>query len=663
MHFATRTLKLLLLLFAVLSLSVHQALAAVDPAKLSDNQKKFLDAYEAIKANDRPLISKYKSQLKNYSLYPYLTYLDYKYHFKDTPNRAIEAFLNNTLNSPLPFFLKAKWLHHLAQTDQWDMYLKHYQENEYRSVSLKCYFIQASIARKKTGQAKPKAQTLWQTHIALPKACRPVIRFLRKEKLITGSMVWSKARLAMEKGKLNQAKKIGRDLSETGRRSLNFWIATYKTPKKVTRAIPAYISPVVRQAIFMQGIQRLAYSEPELALKTLEQRAAQYGLNQQELADLQSRISLRFAYQYHPKASTYLAKIDQASKNEKTLDWELQVAIRESNWVSYLDLYALLPEKQQHETRWRYWKARALSELNQTQKAQPIFKALAQKRNFYGFMAADRLNQPYQFNPTPSQKKSLSKMAQKYPQLKVIQELIAINWKLSLKREWYHLLDHIDENDFEAIANFMSDWNQHNLAIQTISKVKKWDDLSLRFPTPYKQPVLQAANKNTIDPAWVYGVIRRESAFSPNISSSVGAVGLMQLMPKTARYIGRKLGFKKRQYTRLTSPESNIKLGSAYLSYLHKKYNGSRVLATAAYNAGPHRVDQWIPKDTIMSADQWIDTIPFSETRAYVKAVLEYTTIFKSMLNKKYDRLENFMHPIGLPKTLSAHKMDRKPQS
>jgi soluble lytic murein transglycosylase len=137
----------------------------------------------------------------------------------------------------------------------------------------------------------------------------------------------------------------------------------------------------------------------------------------------------------------------------------------------------------------------------------------------------------------------------------------------------------------------------------------------------------------------------------------------MQLMPKTARYIGRKIGLKKRQYTRLTIPESNIELGSAYLSYLSDKYNGSRVLATAAYNAGPTRVDQWIPQDKVLSADQWIETIPFSETRAYVKAVLEYTTIFKSMLNKKYDRLENFMHPIGHHKTLSQTDGRNAPNS
>lgn len=654
---------LTLLLFVAFGLQQPAAASTPDPAQLTQNQRTFLDAYEATKANDRPLIAKYQAELKDYPLYPYLVYLDYKYHIKDTPPALIQGFIDTHPNSPLPFFLKRKWLYYLGKTHQWSLYLKQYEPGEYSSTTLKCYDLRAQMQVQHTEKTDRQMQALWQSELNLPGTCKPVKKYLRKHKLITGSMVWTKAQLAMKKGKLKTAKNIGRDLSAQERKALNYWIDTFRHPKNVTRDMPSYVSPVIRKAIFKQGIQRLSYSEPELALKTLKQRAEQYGLNRQEESHLQSRVSLRFAYQYHPKASEYLAQIDRAGKDERTLEWELQVTIRESNWVNYLDLYALLPPEEQSESRWLYWKARALAELNQQEDARPIFQTLAKQRSFYGFLSADRLQQPYQFNPTPSQKKDLAKMVKKYPQLEVMQELIAIQWKLSLKREWYNLLKNIDQNDFEAIANFMADWDQHNLAIQTISRVKKWDDLSLRFPTPYREPVMQAANKNTIDPAWVYGVMRRESAFSPTISSPVGAVGLMQLMPKTARYIGRKIGLKKRQYTRLTIPESNIELGSAYLSYLSDKYNGSRVLATAAYNAGPTRVDQWIPQDKVLSADQWIETIPFSETRAYVKAVLEYTTIFKSMLNKKYDRLENFMHPIGHHKTLSQTDGRNAPNS
>ncbi|MGC9387316.1 MAG: transglycosylase SLT domain-containing protein, partial [Hydrogenovibrio sp.] len=620
---------------------------------LTDNQKKFLQAYKAVKANDRPLIAKYQAELKDYSLAPYIRYLDYSYHLKDIPPAQIEQFIHRHPSSPLPRFLKRKWLKHLGRNKDWTSYLKHYQPGEYSNKDLTCYYYRAQIQQTpKQFQPQP-LQTLWQENATLPNACSPLESYLRKHQLITGSMVWAKASEAMRKGHTKTARRIGRDLSKQDQKALNYWIDVYRHPNKVTNTVPAYVSPVIRKSIFKQGIQRLAYSDPEKALETLKSRGQQYGLSAEEEGRLQSRVSLRFAYQYHPKASEYLAEIDRAAKDERTLEWEMQLAIRESEWVNYLDIYRILPSEQQQESRWRYWQARALSELKHNQAANPIFKDLAQERSFYGFLSADRLNLPYQFNPSPSDTQDIATLMQKYPQLEVMQELIAIDWKISLNREWYHLLKQLDRDDFEAIAVFMAEREQHNLAIQTVSRVQKWDDLSLRFPTPYKEPIMQAADKNTLDPAWVYGVIRRESAFSPDISSPVGAIGLMQVMPKTARYIGRKIGLNKRQYTRLTIPESNIELGSAYLGYLSEKYNGNRVLATAAYNAGPSRVDKWIPDRTQIAADQWIDTIPFSETRAYVKAVMEYTTIFKSMLNKKYDRLENFMHPIGHHKTLS----------
>ena len=157
----------------------------------------------------------------------------------------------------------------------------------------------------------------------------------------------------------------------------------------------------IKKQIFKQGVKRLSYSKPELALKILKNKAEQYGLKEKQTRQLSRQISLRFAYKYHPMAKQYLAQLDKAAKDTKVLDWEMQVAIRESDWVHYLDLYNLLPIKQKNKNRWRYWRARAMNELNQEKEAQPIFKALAKNRNFYGFMSADFLGQPYQFNPVP----------------------------------------------------------------------------------------------------------------------------------------------------------------------------------------------------------------------------------------------------------------------
>lgn len=271
---------------------------------------------------------------------------------------------------------------------------------------------------------------------------------------------------------------------------------------------------------------------------------------------------------------------------------------------------------------------------------------MAQQRHYYGFLAADRLKKPYQFNPDPVTQIAPKVLIKKYPELQRIQELMAIDWTLSAKREWYHLLQRIDKNELQAVAVLANQWQEYTQSIRSLAKAKKWNHLTLRFPTPYKGPVMQSAKQHKVDAAWVYGVMRRESAFSAQARSSAGALGLMQLMPKTAQYIGKKQGVKGKLYKNLTDATNNIELGSAYLSYLYKKYDNNQVLATAAYNAGPNRIKSWRPLNNALPSDQWIDSIPFNETRAYIKAVLEYSTIFQSMLHKKYDRLSDAMPPI-----------------
>ncbi|KUJ73102.1 lytic transglycosylase [Thiomicrospira sp. WB1] len=651
------TLSLGLVLVVTSSLS-H---AAVDRSQLTEEQRSFLEAYEAIKANDRPLIARYKQTLKDYSLYPYLVYLDYKHHLSVTPDRLVAYFLERySPDSPLPRRLKDRWLRKLGKQQKWDTFLTHYRPGEYRAKDLSCYYYRARLDVSTQDSALNEDMlAFWQTNLTLPRQCNPVTAHLKKHNLITGARVWQKVIRAMHKGHTRTAKRLARDLSATDQKQLRFWIKVYRHPERIEQALPGFVTPVIRKEIFKQALQRLSYQDPENALSELAKRREQYGLNQKEHDALHTRLSLRLAYRHHPKAKDFLKQVDVENKDVDAMHWEMRSTIREGDWEHYLSLYERLPQTEQQDERWQYWLARALDELNKDPAAVRIWQSLAKTRSYYGFLSADRLNLPYRFNPATTNPTPLPELKQKYPQINILEELKAIGWRYSFKREWYHLLDRLDEADFEGVAQLMSNWNQHALAIQTVSRVKKWDDLSLRFPTPYKEPVLQAADDNQIDPAWVYGVIRRESAFSADISSPAGAIGLMQLLPRTARYIGRQNGFKKRDYTRLTRPESNIALGSAYLRYLIDKYQGNRVMATAAYNAGPKRVDAWRPERRALPADRWVETIPFNETRKYVKAVLEYTTIFQSNLKGRYDRLQNVM-PVIPPKQLDADRHQKK---
>lgn len=613
---------------------------------LSKDQQTFLDAYQAIQANDRKSIAKYKAQLKNYELYPYVLYHDYRLHLKNTPPSLITQFVKNNQNNYLGDRLYTKWLKQLGQGKQWKNYLKHYKPQ--KSRDLQCYFARAQAQHKQVDQALKSAQKLWVSDNYLSKACLPLAKLLRKHKKLNGSMIWERINLAMQKNRTTLAKTLAKDLSTKERKMFNTWLSVYNKPHKITKALPKSMNAVVKKRTFTQGVKRLARKDPNQALKSLNQFYKQYGLSTSQYNSIKRSIALRTAYRYKPQAEGFLKDVNgNGGASEDSLRWQAQIALKSSNWTLLLDTIELMDNEQQEDKQWQYWKARALEASGDEKTAKKIYQKLAKQRNYYAFLAADILKVDYQFNPDPVKPIDSKILVKKYPQLQRMQELLAIDWLTSAKREWYSLLGELKSDELHAVAILTNEWQQYSMAITTAAKAKKWNDLSVRFPTPHKTPVMQSADKHGVDPSWVYGVIRRESAFSHDIQSSAGAIGLMQLMPQTAKYIGRKIGIRKTPKSVLTQPKTNIELGSAYLAYLHKKYDGNKVLATASYNAGPKRVNTWIPKDHSLPADQWVDSIPFTETRAYVKAVLEYSTIFKSLLNKKYDRLNDVMPRIG----------------
>lgn len=625
---------------------------AVNSDKLTKNQKKFLFAYDAIKSNDRPLISLYKKRLKSYNLLPFLNYYDIIYNFETTPASQINRYLRNKDNRLLKSKLIHNYLKYLGKEKKHQQFLQHFQPETHTNQTLQCY---AYLAKFKTGKADKKtlklAKNLWKNQLYVSKNCRGLDQYLKQNKKITAAMIWQRIIKNMHAGRLSKAKKLSSNLSTKDKKNVRFWIKAYKKPLlALEKNMPSFVAPTIRKNIFKQAIHRYSYSNPQKSIQLLKLKSEQYGLSKNETIKLKQKFSLRLAYKYHPKAESYLATLKTATTDKDVLRWRLQLTIRESNWLTYLDLYELLPADKQQDKRWRYWKARSYEALNRKKQAHEIYQSLAKSRSYYGFLAADKLGLQYKFNHVKSNHYSTDDLLKKYPQLGLMQELIAIDWQTNLRRVWGDLLRKADKKDIEAIANYLSTLNQHTFAIQTIAKVKKWNDLSLRFPTPYKNLIKKTAQKDNIDPAWVYGVIRRESAFSTTVQSSAGAIGLMQLMPATAKYIGKKIGFNQTQKLHLKTAKPNIKLGSAYLNYLSDKFDGNKVLATAAYNAGPHRVDRWLPKNKSMAADQWIDTITFTETRDYVKAVLEYSIIFQSKLDQRYDTLKNLMPAIPAKK-------------
>jgi soluble lytic murein transglycosylase len=224
-------------------------------------------------------------------------------------------------------------------------------------------------------------------------------------------------------------------------------------------------------------------------------------------------------------------------------------------------------------------------------------------------------------------------------------ELYALGRIIDARREWFHMVKRLDDEELRATARILADWGWIDRAIFTAARARYWDDLELRFPLRHRTLVDRYADERQLDPAWVYGVLRQESAFTADVRSSAGAVGLMQLMPATARRVAREYKMAAPSDKALIDPETNISLGTGYLRMMLDDLSSNRILATAAYNAGPHRVKRWLPPDT-MDADIWIELIPFRETRLYVQRVMAYAAIYERRLGETPTRLSKRMRDI-----------------
>jgi len=263
------------------------------------------------------------------------------------------------------------------------------------------------------------------------------------------------------------------------------------------------------------------------------------------------------------------------------------------------------------------------------------FSGLSQERSFYGFISSELLNKPLQLNQqlsTPSNDQITRVLST--PGIVRAWELYQIKEDAYARSEWNLAITRMPAEDRGIAAQLADQWGWHHHAIMAAARSDIRDNLKLRFPTAYQSTVTSNASKNGIAKDWVFSLIRQESAFSYQAKSPVGALGMMQIMPATAKQISKNMGIRYKGKYSLLQPEKNIQLGTRYMGQLLKRFQGNTILATAAYNAGPNRAKRWQPKYTPMAGDIWIETIPYKETRNYVKNVMTYQAIYRSHLGQ-----------------------------
>jgi soluble lytic murein transglycosylase len=622
--------------------------SAQDAVQDEDSRRRdYLAALEALKAGQTARFKTLYARLDGYILRGYLDYETLKNRVATAPAADIEQFLEENSQAPISDVIRKKWLRILARRGDWDTFLKEYQDIE-DEPELQC--LRLSHLLKTSEQQAPlmaEAETLWLTGKPLPAACDPVFAAWRKAGHMTSEKVWARIRLAMESRNLQLAAQLARYLDPSERVWVSRWQAMHRDPVRQLQRIDYPVETPVARTIVTHGIVRLAYRDPEEAMAQWQRLKEKYQFFGEDENYVLRNISILAAQDQLPQALAWLSAVSADPGDETLLLWRVKTALRTGQWEMAKRFIAGLSEEQQQDSRWRYWTARILEATGDAGKARAIYESLAQDRSYYGFLAADRIGAEYsmQHESVDASPEEVSAMLAR-PGIQMAQELYAIGQIVDARRQWSWTTRNMNNRELAVAAVIARQWGWHDRAILTVARSDQQDDLELRFPVLYRDVIEANAAKYGIDPSWVYGVVRQESAFVPDARSQAGALGLMQLMPSTGRHAGRKLNIPIRSNRALLNIENNLRLGVSYLKDVLGRNDGNEVLATASYNAGPNRVSSWMPEKH-MDADIWVETIPFSETRDYVKNVMSYTTVYDYRLGSHPERLSNRMMSIS----------------
>ena len=593
------------------------------------------DYADAVRAIDRGSWTEYEQLRPSLEDYPLAVYLDYyqlsrKVH-RVRPQEA-RRFINLSEDTPLPNRFLANYLEQAGRDRRWSDFLA-VMPDEPNSIELKCYYFRAKLASGDQLAAWEGAERLWMHGKSRPKQCDPLFKAWLKAGQLSDEIVWARMLEAFDARQRSLMDYVARKGSEELRPWADKLRAVYRKPGSLRRQ---RLPPGDARAIDIatHGLAYLARYSPEKALDYWRIYQAELAFSPEQAQKIERAIVLQGLFARTEANLDWLPGALQRLKEDKLVEVRLRWALSEQDWDALRETLPLLTLAAREDNTWRYWEARLLAVEGKPAESQAILESLAEERDYYGFLAADALGKPYAFNhQTLVQQSAQSKPLGQLPAVARIGELHYHEEERLAQSEWFKVLqDNGEAEDRQALAQLASEQGWHNMAINAAAKAKAWDALDLRFPTPYRDTFTHYATVQRVPSTELMAIARRESAFFPEAHSPVGARGLMQIMPATGKQVASELG---RPHTRaeLYEVEHNILLGSAYYRQLLDRFNSNRVYALAAYNAGPHRVDRWRNDDgEEVPVDVWIETIPYRETRNYVKNVMSYNVVFQYLL-------------------------------
>ncbi len=590
---------------------------------------------DAVRAND------IASKLGNYAIPSYVDYYQLQPRIRDASAIEIQAFLTRYDGSAIADRLRNDWLLELGKRRDWatfDVQYPLFQLND--DTQLKCYALMSKAL--KGGKVADEARALLTVPKNFGEGCLALISTLMENGQFDEDDLWAQIRLAAETGSTDFVRRLV-PLSGIDDGSL---VTAMEKPALIVARGPGFRR--IKHEVFIVALGRVARNDPAQAADVLASRDGQrLNLKQQALG--WGQIALQASKKLLPEADEYWQKAGKAPLSLEGNEWKIRAALRAGDWKLVKTGIEAMPPSLRGDATWTYWLARALREEGRKEESNALMQSISAQTGFYGQLALEELGQKITIPPraAPVTEAEVAPMTANEGFRRAF-KFFDLGLRFEGYREWNWELRRMNERQHLAAAEFARRSDVLDRMVNTSDRTRIEVDFDQRFPTPYRDIMVEATRKLGLETAWVYGLIRQESRFVMNARSHVGASGLMQLMPATARHVAKKIGFDDFAHSSVNEVETNILLGTNYLNMVLGDLDGSQTMATAAYNAGPSRPRAW--RATLTKPVEgaiFAESIPFSETRDYVKKVMSNATYYAAMFENKPQSLKARLGSVG----------------
>jgi soluble lytic murein transglycosylase len=584
-----------------------------------------LAAKAAFDKGDRLRLDAIAPRARGHVLEPYVAYWQLKAGIDAAEPDAVRAFVARYASTPLAERAQVDYLKALGKKGDWARFTTVIGTATYDDTEIACYTRQA--ARQRDGDAAlAPARTLWFNGQATPEACDPVFAVLIARGTISVDDRWARYRLAVEAGNVRLAQQIAGDLPAAD------WIGARDFQRVDAKPVAELAKGGFRwkgrdgRELALYALDRGARSDPDGA------RAAwlkwRDRLTEPERDWGNARLAYHASRQLVPWANDAWRESVPGTMTADAHAWRVRAALRAQSWRDVAAAIDAMPRAMADEATWRYWRARSLAATGRAEDARTIYGALAVEFDYHGLLSADALGlcvdpRSASVAPDPAWQSRFGAR----PDVARVVKLAELDLRAESQREWLAIVRDFDDDALNQASIYAAGRRLNDRSINTANRTRERHDYALRYPMPWRDLFSAAARDNAVEEAMLLGIARQESRFTPQIVSSAGAIGLMQLMPATAQWVAKQSGRADFRPSRINDLDINTQFGAFYFKYWLDRLDGSPALAAAAYNAGPGRAMAWRPAEALDGA-AWVETIPFNETRDYVKKVLANSVVY-----------------------------------